>query len=58
MATIIATALHNATPPSAWEEARITSEGTEAFIPKPGRNPISDGFGLLILESSVADKQA
>lgn len=42
MATIIATALHNATPPSAWEEARITSEGTEAFIPKPGRNPSRD----------------
>ena len=33
MATVIATALHHATPPGAWEEAKATIEGSESFVP-------------------------
>lgn len=37
MATVIATALHNATPPGAWEDAKATIEGSESFVPSRPR---------------------
>ena len=37
MATVIATALHHATNPAAWEEAKATIEGDESFVPAQPR---------------------
>lgn len=47
MATVIATALHNATPPDAWEEAKATIEPSESFVsstPRPGRGAPPPGI--------------
>ena len=47
MATVIATALHHATPPGAWEEAKATIEGSESFVParpRPDRAAPSPGL--------------
>lgn len=47
MATVIATALHHATNPAAWEEAKGTIEGSECFVParpRPDRGAPSPGL--------------
>lgn len=47
MATVIATALYHATNPAAWEAAKATIEGSEAFVPsrpRPDRGAPSPGL--------------